>query len=333
MKELSLLEIRQLNVTVRRGCHYVPIVKDVDLEVPERRSVGLVGESGSGKTTVLRSVLGLLPPNVHLASGTVAFEGSELTSCSERQLRQVRGARIGVVWQDALAALDPVMRVGDQIAEVVRAHRSVDRQGAMESAKQLMRQVDLPEVERMYNAYPHQLSGGQRQRVVIASAIAAKPRLLLADEPTTALDVTVQDQVLALLEDLRSELGLALLIVTHDLAIVDQSCDIVAVMYAGRIVEDGPVREVFSSPRHHYTAALLRASPSIDRPGVLPKGVPGAAASEVALRGCAFASRCLEADAICFETTPELTGSTSHRAACHHRIETKEIAQAQARNE
>ncbi len=317
MTPAPLLEVHALTVTAHRGQHGVAVVKDVSLALSAGQALGLVGESGSGKTTVLRAVLGLLPPGLHVEGGSVVFEGTDLVSLKERQLRKVRGRHVGAVWQDPLAALDPVMRVGGQVAEAVRAHRRIDRASAREEADKLMKLVDLPDIERTARAYPHELSGGQRQRVVIASAIAGEPKLLLADEPTTALDVTVQDQVLGLLEGLRCELDLALLLVTHDLAVVDQVCELVAVMYAGRIVETGPVDEVFGSPRHPYTAALLAASPSIDRPGVLPGGIPGTAASEVTMTGCAFAPRCPRAGEVCTVHVPEGKGPAGHTVACH----------------
>jgi oligopeptide/dipeptide ABC transporter ATP-binding protein len=332
MTGAKLLEVRALTVSAHRGHRRALVVKDVDLDLAAGQVLGLVGESGSGKTTVLRAVLGLLPPGLRLDSGSVQVEGTELVGLKERQLRKVRGQHVGAVWQDPLAALDPVMRVGDQVAEAVRAHRRTSPAAALQQAKALMKLVDLPDIERTSRAYPHELSGGQRQRVVIATAIAGEPRLLLADEPTTALDVTVQDQVLSLLEDLRARLGLALLLVTHDLAIVHQVCELVAVMYAGRIVEKGPVRDVFASPRHPYTEALLGASPSIELPGVLPGGIPGSAASEVALSGCAFVPRCPRAGSACRSGAPRLEGADGHAVACHCPVEApRAVAAADAR--
>jgi oligopeptide/dipeptide ABC transporter ATP-binding protein len=230
----------------------------------------------------------------------------------------VRGGQIGMIWQDPLAALDPLMRVGDQVTEVIGAHDGADRRSVRDRAFELMRQVELPDVAQTFRRYPHQMSGGQRQRIVIAAAIAANPRVLLADEPTTALDVSVQAQVLSLLARLRAELGLALLLVTHDLAVVAQACDQVAVIYAGRIVETGPVAEVFATPRHHYTRGLLDAVPRLDRPGSLPSGIPGKPPAAAVAAGCAFAPRCPKADETCVAVTPELTGGHVHRAACHH---------------
>jgi peptide/nickel transport system ATP-binding protein len=294
------------------------VVKDVDLQLDRGTALALVGESGCGKTTTLLSILRLLPRGARITGGEIWFEDRELTRLAERQLRAVRGARIGVVWQDPLAALDPVMRVGPQIAETVRAHSRVDRGAATRRAKELMRLVELPDVERTFEAYPHELSGGQRQRVVIAAAVAADPAVLLADEPTTALDVTVQDQVLALLARLRDELGLALLLVTHDLAVVGETCDRVAIMYAGRIVETGPTAQVFSAAQHPYAEGLLRAAPDVDRPGHRPVGIPGAPPAKVGEGSCAFASRCARADEVCRSTLPLLGTSTAHRSACHH---------------
>jgi oligopeptide/dipeptide ABC transporter ATP-binding protein len=315
-----LLSVRGLCVTVGRGPAEHPVVQEVGLDLPPGGALGLVGESGSGKTSTLRAILGLLLAAARISAGQVIFDGADLTRAGARQLRAVRGGQIGVVWQDPLASLDPVMRAGDQITEAVRAHAPVSRAAARARALDLMRQVELPDVDRTSRCYPHELSGGQRQRIVIASAIASHPRLLLADEPTTALDVTVQDQVLTLLSRLRAELGLALLLVTHDLAVVAQTCDQVAVMYAGRIVESGPVRAVFAAPRHHYTHGLLRAAPSLDKPGALPQGIPGTPAAAVATAGCAFAPRCPGADQVCREVTPELAGAGGQLAACHHPI-------------
>ncbi|MBV9854838.1 MAG: ABC transporter ATP-binding protein [Streptosporangiaceae bacterium] len=302
-----------------------PVVHDLSLRLAAGEALGLVGESGSGKTTTLRAILRLLPAAGRIAAGQVLFAGQDLARVRERDLRAVRGGRIGVVWQDPLAALDPLMRVGEQIAEVIRAHgRGASRREAHQRALGLMRQVELPGAEAMFRRYPHELSGGQRQRIVIASAIAAGPRLLLADEPTTALDVTIQDQILTLLARLRAELGLALLLVTHDLAVVWQTCDRVAVMYAGRIVEEGPVASVFAAPRHHYTRGLLGAAPSLEMPGVLPRGIPGTQPGPTGAPGCAFAPRCPASDHKCRTVTPVLAAPSGdgHPAACHHPLPT-----------
>ncbi len=320
MTAAPLLSVRSLCVTMRHGKAVIPVVTDVSLDLPAGGALGLVGESGSGKTTTVRAILRLLPAAGRISAGQVMFGGQDLAHAADRQLRDIRGGQIGVIWQDPLASLDPVMRVGDQVAEGISAHEHVSRATARARALDLMRQVELPDVNRTFRRYPHELSGGQRQRVVIASAIATTPRLLLADEPTTALDVTVQDQVLSLLARLRRELSLALLLVTHDLAVVAQSCDTVAVMYAGRIAETGPVSSVFAVPRHHYTRGLLQAAPSLDRPGVLPKGIPGTPAASAETTGCAFAPRCPRADQVCLEATPTLAGDAGHLVACHHPV-------------
>jgi oligopeptide/dipeptide ABC transporter ATP-binding protein len=312
-----LLSARGLTIAMRAQAGEVTVVRDVDLDIAPGEAVGLVGESGSGKTSTLRAMLRLLPAAGRIVSGSVTFDGRDLLRAGAGELRRIRGARIGVIWQDPMTSLDPLMRVGEQIAETVRAHGSLGRAGARRRARELMAMAELGEPDMLYSAYPHQLSGGQRQRVVIACAVAAGPALLLADEPTTALDVTTQDQILALIARLRAELGLALLLVTHDLAVVAGSCERVAVMYAGRIVETGPVAEVFGRPRHHYTAGLLAAMPSVDRPGVLPRGIPGTSAAQASSAGCSFAPRCPRADRVCLAETPSLVGS-GHAAACHH---------------
>jgi oligopeptide/dipeptide ABC transporter ATP-binding protein len=319
----ALLSIHGLTVAMpARGRGVLTVVKDAELELHRGEALALVGESGCGKTTTLLSILGLLPRGARILGGQVRFAGRDLLGAPEDELRAVRGGQIGVIWQDPLAALDPVMRAGQQVAEVVRAHARVDRRAAERRAKELMRLVELPDVERLYEAYPHELSGGQRQRVVIAAAIAANPLLLLADEPTTALDVTVQDQVLSLLARLRRELGLALLLVTHDLAVVSETCERVAIMYAGRIVETGPAGEVFAAPRHHYSAGLLAAAPDVERPGIRPAGIAGMPPAGVAVDHCAFVSRCPRADGVCTAVLPALVGDAGHRAACHHPLTT-----------
>ncbi len=318
MSDDPLLSVRGLTVAMPGREGPVTVVTELDLDIARGESIGLVGESGCGKTTTLLSILGLLPRGARVLAGEIRFQGRDLVTAGPREMRRVLGGQIGVIWQDPLAALDPVMRVGDQIAEVVRAHQRVDRAAAGARAQELMRLVELPDVERLAGAYPHELSGGQRQRVVIATAVAADPILLLADEPTTALDVTVQDQVLALLARLRSDLGLSLMLVSHDLAVVGETCERVCIMYAGRIVEAGRLDEVFAAPSHRYSAGLLSAAPDIGRPGVRPHGIPGIPPAGSATSACAFAPRCERADELCRTRLPELVDRGGHRAACHH---------------
>jgi ABC-type dipeptide/oligopeptide/nickel transport system ATPase component len=265
---MTLLAIEGLEVSfpAAQGAPVIPVVDGVSLSVGRGEIVGLVGESGSGKSLTALSVLRLLPPNANV-SGRVLLEDADgpvdLLTLPEREIRKVRGGRIGMVFQEPSTALDPVWPIGFQIAEAVRTHRRVSRREAREEAVRLLDRVAVADARRRLDDYPHQLSGGQRQRVMLAVALAAGPDLLLADEPTTALDVTIQAQVLELLERLRDELGLAVLLITHDLGIVAEVCDRVAVMRAGRIVEEGTVEGVFRAPAHPFTRELLDLVPRL----------------------------------------------------------------------
>ena len=260
---MALLEIDGLEVSFPAAGGWVPAVRGVSLAIGRGEIVGLVGESGSGKSLTALSVLQLLPPRARVA-GSVRLEGQgDLLAASEREIRRVRGRRIGIVFQEPMTALDPVWPVGFQIAEAVRAHRSMSRREARAEVLRLLDLVALADAGRRLDDYPHQLSGGQRQRVLIAMALAAGPDLLLADEPTTALDVTIQAQILELLESLRAGLGLSVLLITHDLAVVAETCDRMAVMHDGRIVEEGKVKDVFRAPAHPYTRKLLAEVPRL----------------------------------------------------------------------
>ncbi|GAA3442681.1 dipeptide/oligopeptide/nickel ABC transporter permease/ATP-binding protein [Planomonospora venezuelensis] len=290
----AVLEVRGVTVDlVRPEGESVPLVQDVSLSIGRAEVVGLLGESGSGKSMLARSVLGLLPPATRLAAGSILLEGRELVGLSERQLREVRGCGIGVVFQDPMAALSPVHAIGSQLCEPLRAHLKLSRPAARERAAELLHRVGVEDPKRRLDDYPHQFSGGMAQRVAIAMALAAEPRLLIADEATSALDVTTQSQVIDLLLDLREEFGTAILMITHDLGVVAESCDRAAVMYAGQIVEIGEVKPLFSRPRHPYTAALLAANPSddveVERLPTIPGGVPLAGQWP---SGCHFANRC-----------------------------------------
>ena len=266
----ALLEIDRLEVSFPApGAAWVPAVRGVSLSIGRGEIVGLVGESGSGKSLTALAALRLLPPEARV-SGSIRLDGVDLLGLSEREMRRVRGGRIAIVFQEPSTALDPVWPIGFQIAEAVRAHKPASRREAREEAVRLLERVALPDARRRLDDYPHQLSGGQRQRVMLAVALAAGPDLLLADEPTTALDVTIQAQILELLERLRGELGLSVLLITHDFAVVAETCERVAVMRAGRIVEEGSVESVFRAPEHPYTRGLLASVPRLGVP--VPRG-------------------------------------------------------------
>jgi len=293
-----LLEIRDLEVSFPRGDGWVTVVRGVSLDLRAGEIVGLVGESGSGKTLTALSILRLVPPPARV-TGSIRLAGAgDLLVLPERELRRVRGRRVGFVFQEPMSALDPVYTIGFQIAEAVRAHQRMSRKEALAEAARLLDRVALADARRRIGDYPHQLSGGQRQRVGIAMALAAGPDLLLADEPTTALDVTLQAQILELLDDLRADLGLSVLLITHDLGIVAERCDRVAVMYQGEIVEEAEVEELFAAPRHGYTRMLLGALtahvasetsfPTVETPrGASPSEVPAASHGSLGMQAAA----------------------------------------------
>jgi oligopeptide/dipeptide ABC transporter ATP-binding protein len=285
-----ILSVRGLRVEIPTPRGVVKAVDDVDLDVPRGGSFGLVGESGCGKSMTLRAILGLLPGRARIAGGAVEFDGQTL---SPKSLGRLRGESIGMVFQEPMTALNPVMRVGDQIAEGPRVRLGQSAEKARARALELLRLVGVPDPERRYRAFPHELSGGLRQRIVIAIALASEPKLLLCDEPTTALDVTIQDQILHLLARLRAETGVSMVLVTHDLAVVAQTCERVAVMYAARIVETGTVAEVFGAPRHPYTRALLRSVPDFDDRRAHLESIGGMPPDLVdPPSGCRFHPRC-----------------------------------------
>jgi peptide/nickel transport system ATP-binding protein len=281
----SFLQVENLNVTFATQSGEVAAVRNVSFNIPEAGTLGLVGESGSGKSATSLAIMRLLPPQARI-EGKISFAGQDLLALPEDSMRKLRGSNISMIFQEPMTALNPVMRVGDQVAEAVAAHHSVSRQEAKRRAVEALREVALPEPDQRANDYPHQLSGGQRQRVMIAMALVNHPRLLIADEPTTALDVTIQAQILDLLSDLRERHKLAMLFISHDLGVVSRVADQVAVMYAGEIVEMGPVRQIFSAAQHPYTRGLIHAIPTLktDRRRPLLTVEKLARASGVALR-------------------------------------------------
>ncbi len=316
----AAFQLRGLTAAVPGEKGPVRLVEDVSLCVQAGETLAVVGESGSGKTVTFTSALGLLPKPGRVIAGEALLEGVDLLRLRPEALRRMRGAQIGMVFQDPLTGLNPVFRVGDQIVEVLRAHLSIGRREARQRSVELLARVQIPDPGRRVDDYPHQFSGGMRQRVLIAMAISLGPRVLIADEPTTALDVTVQAQVLDLLGDLRDAEGMAMVLITHDLGVVARQADRVAVMYAGRVVETGTVEEVFRSPRHPYTISLFRSIPDIEAPaGVMLAAIAGSP-PDPARRptGCAFAPRCfaMTEQAGCRTERPMLRGA-GHAAACH----------------
>jgi oligopeptide/dipeptide ABC transporter ATP-binding protein len=312
-----LLAIRDLSVGLRTRSGVMPLVRGISLEIRPGERVGLVGESGSGKSLTLLAVMGLLAGSVSVTGGSVRLGDTELVGAPDRVLRGFRGSQVAMIYQDPMTSLDPVQRVGAQISEGLRAH-GMSRRDASERTLAVLAEVQLPDPSRLARAYPHELSGGMRQRVMIAAALAGNPRLLLADEPTTALDVTIQRQILALVGRLQRARHLAVLWVTHDLGVAAQFVQRLAVMYAGRIVEVGPTADVFAAPQHPYTAALLRAVPSTSGPRSALGQIPGSPPEPARLPpGCSFAPRCPQALPGCSQTDPELSSrGAGVSAAC-----------------
>ncbi len=306
--------LRFRSVSVRFGD--VSAVDDVSLELSEGELLGLVGESGCGKTTLALATMGLLPPSATV-EGAIDFRGQDLLALSEDERRRLRGDRISMVFQDPAAALDPAFSIGDQVAETIRAHRPVGRREAKARALSLLREVGIADAERRYRDAPHRLSGGMQQRVVIATALANEPSLLIADEPTTALDATIQAQILDLIRDLRRRHGTTVLLIAHDLGVVAQLCRRAAVLYAGQLVETAPVERIFEAPAHPYTRALLAALPDRSR----PRGALAAAAGQVPdlaapPPGCRFAPRCPLVRDECVRRPLRTAVASGHDVAC-----------------
>jgi len=301
-----------------RGTRITRAVEDVSLTLDAGETLGIVGESGSGKTTLALSILRLLPPGARIVAGGLRFEGEDLLAKSPAEMRHIRGKRIAMILQDPMASLNPLFTVGDQVAEPIRVHEGASRRSAWAQARNLLASVRIAAPERRVGEYPHQLSGGMRQRIVGAISISCEPRLLIADEPTTSLDVTIQAQYLDLLREIQRERGLALIFITHNLGIVARMCDAVAVMYAGRIVESGPVRRIFDAPAHPYTRALLESIPRFGEADVRLTAIDGQPPDPAALpAGCAFQPRCLKAIDRCrVERPPRFVVGANHGAAC-----------------
>ena len=317
--------MHELVLDGRTGRHSRAIVDRLSISISEGESLALVGESGSGKSMTALAIMGLLPePSVTVGGGSIRFRDANLLEMAPRERRRITGREIAMVFQEPMTSLNPIMRAGDQIVEMIRAHERIGRRAATSRAAELLAAVRMPDPVARLRAWPHQLSGGQRQRVMIAMALACRPKLLIADEPTTALDVTVQAQILWLLRELQRELDMAMLFITHDLGVVANIADRVAVMYCGRIVESGPVRQIFRRPSHPYTRGLLDCIPGRARHGVELVAIPGQLpAPGETLAPCRFAPRCPRADERCRSVPPRQALVTAgHVAHCHHPGET-----------
>jgi peptide/nickel transport system ATP-binding protein len=319
---MALLEIRGLRTHFRTDDGWLHAVDGVDLSVDAGETVCIVGESGSGKSVTAMSVLQLVPmPPGRIVAGQVLWDGRDLVPLPPAEMQRLRGREIGVVFQEPMTALNPVYTVGEQIGEGLRLHEGLSRAAALERAAELLALVHISQPSRRVHDYPHQFSGGMRQRVMIAMALACKPRLLIADEPTTALDVTIQAQILDLLAELKERLGMAVLLITHAMGVVAEVAQRVVVMYAGQVVEEGSVEEVFERPWHPYTQGLIRSIPRIDADasrGARLVSIPGTVPSLVdPAPGCRFAPRCAYARAACTQATPALREvGPGHRVAC-----------------
>jgi oligopeptide/dipeptide ABC transporter ATP-binding protein len=317
---MPLLEVENLSIAINAKSRLLPVVQNCSFTINENETLGIVGESGCGKSLTALAIMGLLEGSqVRITGGSIYFDGQDLLQVSPSSRRRIMGDQMAMVFQEPMTSLNPVYRIGDQIIEVLKEHRKMSVKEYRNRALRLLKMVKIPDHEQRINSYPHQLSGGQRQRVMIAMALACDPKLIIADEPTTALDVTVQKEVLDLMLDLQRKTGTSIILISHDLGIVSQTCDKVAVMYRGRIVESAETLELFANILHPYTRGLLNSLPSIDSDIEWLDAIPGRVPTlEEQLDGCAFHPRCSFAKAQCSKELPGLVSLKSqHLSRCH----------------
>lgn len=315
-----LLEVRHLSVGIKKGRTFLLAVNDISFAINQGEILGIVGESGCGKTLTALAIPGLLPGGISITGGDVIFENRNLAALNIRELCEIRGKSLSMIFQEPMTSLNPLLKIGRQIAEPLELHGYTDKALIRREVLGIMEKVGLPDPERLAGEYPHQLSGGMRQRVMIALAMICKPRLLIADEPTSALDVTIQAQLLKLMKWFNKTQGTSILFISHDLALVSRLCDRVLVMYAGKLVEEGLVRDIFSRPAHEYTRGLIGAIPSRDHKGKPLANIPGKVPSiddEEKLRGCPFAPRCFRTEERCIAAFPvQVDLGGGHKARC-----------------
>lgn len=315
--EPSILSISHLKSGFFTLGGYVPAVDDVSIEIPKGKIVGVVGESGCGKSMTARSVMGLLKYPGRVTGGSVTLEGRELLGLSQREMRKIRGGEISMIFQEPMTSLNPVVKVGRQVAEALRLHKPCSRREAKAETVRMFEKVGISEPEKRFNSYPHELSGGLRQRIMIAMAMICGPKLMIADEPTTALDVTIEAQILQLMKELRRELGTSILLISHNLGVIAELCDYVYVMYAGKIVEQGETVSLFQKPRHPYTQGLLGSIVPLTGAPERLHTIPGTVPNLLRLpQGCAFAPRCPYAGERCQAELPELARRGSGACRC-----------------
>ena len=318
----ALLDIKGLTIDIARDDGPARVVDGITLSLQQGESIGIVGESGCGKSLTMLSLVGLLPNRIRATGGTALFNGRDLLAMTPRELRAVRGAEIGFIFQDPMTSLNPVMRIGDQIAEALIYQKSMTKPAALARAEELLEMVGIPSPKQRMTAFPHELSGGMRQRVMIAMGLAGGPKLLIADEPTTALDVTIQAQIVDLVRELKSKSDMSVVWITHDLALIAGLADRIAVLYAGTVVEDAPVQALFDRPTHPYTRGLLASLPTLSDAPMTRLASIGGTPPEPGRRppGCPFAPRCGMAEPACAAAVPQLTpvpgSAPRHRVAC-----------------
>ena len=315
---MPLLEVKDLHTSFFTPAGEVKAVNGVSFRLDRRKVLGIVGESGSGKSVTAYSIMQILESTGKIVSGSILFDGQELVGAGEKVMKTVRGNRISIIFQDPMTSLNPTYTIGHQLMEAILLHTDRDRQQAKDRAVEMLRLVNINEPEKRMNQYPFEFSGGMRQRIMIAMALACEPDILIADEPTTALDVTIQAQILELMKSLQEELGMAIIMITHDLGVVAQLCDEVIVMYAGSICEQGTADEIFYNPRHEYTKGLLRSIPTADTAGTRLQPISGTPIDLLNMpKGCPFAPRCDNAMKICLrERCQRMQINDDHQAAC-----------------
>ena len=321
----NLLEVKDLVVEFSTERGTIRAIDGISFDIPEGGTLGVVGESGCGKSVTALSVMRLVPtPPGTISGGPILYQGNNLLTASESEMREVRGNNISMIFQEPMTSLNPVFTAGEQVAEAVRLHQGKSRREAMDVAIEMFKLTGIPSPHERVRNYPHEMSGGMRQRVMISMALACRPKLLIADEPTTALDVTIQAQILELLNDLQRELGMSIMLITHDLGVVAESCDNVIVMYAGRVVEQATTKDLFSNPRHPYTLGLMNSIPGASGDGASRlQEIPGMVPSLHDLpKGCKFQDRCPSVDQQCRDSEPELVTLGASKVRCHHPVST-----------